>query len=249
MLRNYLMPGFALVLLAVFAAPRSTPSTVPEPGAGQTNPPAVQQAPATPPAASAKASQLEPGKPLFKPDDVCAVAMNEMHEKLGEFGLDYPEQARTVEPSAANGSGPAAEAMIALVPDPVHTHLALRFDRNIDAIQQALQDRTSEAASGWIYTNQWLPWDPVPYQASQDPVDRTNVHAFDADRECAPGFLLFRRNRFQPAVVGDKFLVVFLVGESPTSGILRQDQFINAVRGWRAVERRDDDRAARTLRI
>ena len=26
MLRNYLMPGFALVLLAVFAAPRPTPS-------------------------------------------------------------------------------------------------------------------------------------------------------------------------------------------------------------------------------
>ncbi len=32
MLRNYLMPGFALVLLAVFAAPRPTPSVAPESG-------------------------------------------------------------------------------------------------------------------------------------------------------------------------------------------------------------------------
>ena len=32
--------------------------------------------------------------------------------------------------------------MIALVPDPVHTHLALLFDRYIDVIQQALQDST-----------------------------------------------------------------------------------------------------------
>ena len=249
MLRNYLMPGFAFVLLAVFAAPRSAPSAAPEPGAVQAHALAPQQPTTTPVAAPAKVPPLEPGKPLFKPDDVCAVAMNEMHEKLGEFGLDYSEQTKTVEPSAANESGSAAEAMIALLPDPVHTHLALLFDRNVEVIQEALQDRTSEAPSGWIYTNQWLPWDPVPYQASQDPVERTNVHAFDAGRECAPGFLLFRRNRFQRNTFRDKFLVMFLVGESPTSGILRQDQFINAMRGWRAIERRDNDEPATTLRI
>ncbi|HZD50575.1 MAG TPA: hypothetical protein VE178_17665, partial [Silvibacterium sp.] len=246
MLRNYLMPGLALVLLAIFAAPRSTPTDAPEPGWTASRPAAAQQAAARREAKPAGVSQIA-GKTLVSPDDVCDLAMNEMHEKLNEFGLDYSEQGNT----AAKPAGPAAESMIALVPDPVHTHLALRFDRNIDAIQQALQDRPSEDTFGWIYTSQWLPWDPMPYQASQDPIDRTNLHLFDADRDCAPGFLLFRRNRFQPGAVGDKFLVVFLVGESPTSGILRQDQFINAVRGWRAVERRDDDRAARTstLRI
>ena len=242
MLRNYLMPGFALVLLAAFASPRSIPSAELESGRRDTGTTPVQKVTSTGQAARSKEPQIEGGKQLFSPDDVCAVATNEMHEKLGEFGLN-PELA------TAGGKESAAEAMIALVPDPVHTHLALLFDRYVDVIQQALQDSTSESAPGWIYASQWLPWDPAPYQASQDPVDRTNVHAFDADRECAPGFLIFRKNRFQGNSVEDKFLIVFLVGESPTSGILRQDQFINAMRGWREIELRDKDEPGKTLRI
>ena len=246
MLRNYLMPGFALVMLAFFAAPRSTPPVAPETASTERRPAAAQEPATNSKAASSNVPQIGTGK-LLNPDDVCSVAKWEMQEKLGEFGLNYAAQ--TGDKTAAGG--PAAEAIIALIPDPVHTHLALLFDRNVDVIQQALQDRTSEDSAGWIYTNQWLPWDPVPYQASQDAVERTNNHAFDADRECAPGFLLFRRNRFQAREVGDKFLVVFLVGESPTSGILRQDQFINAMRGWRALERREknNDQPAGTLRV
>ena len=242
MLRNYLMPGFALILLAVFASPRSTPTADLESGGRGAVGAPLQQPPAKPQSTQSKEPQLEGSAQLFSPNSVCAVAMHEMHEKLGEFGLN---------PEAAGGKGeqPASEAMIALVPDPVHTHLALLFDRYIDVMQQALQDSTSETAPGWIYASQWLPWDPVPYQASQDPVARTNMHTFDADRECAPGFLIFRKNRFQGSNVGDKFLVVFLVGESPTSGILRQDQFINAMRGWRQLEKRDQDMPGKTLRI
>ena len=241
MMRNYLMPGFALVLLAVFASPRPTPPLNVDLGASEASPNPAQQVPRPLPAAQSKQPQLEGSEQLFSPNSVCAVATREMHEKLGEFGLN-PEL-------ASSGEQPAAEAMIALVPDPVHTHLALLFDRYIDIIQQALQDSTSEKAPGWIYASQWLPWDQVPYQASQDPVVRTNIHTFDAERECAPGFLIFRRNRFQGSTVGDKFLVLFLVGESPTSGILHQDQFINAVRGWRQVEQRDTDLPGKTLRI
>src|SRR5580700_11065389 len=45
-----------------------------------------------------------------------------------------------------DGSGPKdcplqpENFVIALVPDPVHTHLALYFDRTIDTIQEAMQD-------------------------------------------------------------------------------------------------------------
>ncbi|HZD47753.1 MAG TPA: hypothetical protein VE178_03325, partial [Silvibacterium sp.] len=85
MLRNYLMPGFALVLLAVFAAPRSTPSVAPEPGLSRPRLTTAQQATTTPVGTPAKVPPLEPGKPLFSPNDVCAVARNQMHEKLGEF--------------------------------------------------------------------------------------------------------------------------------------------------------------------
>ena len=33
-----------------------------------------------------------------------------------------------------------SDFMVALLPDPVHTHLALMFDRTIEAIEEALQD-------------------------------------------------------------------------------------------------------------
>jgi hypothetical protein len=244
MLRNYLMPGFALVVLAVVTVPRSTPAAGPEAGFGQSRPAAAPKSATPGQATSAQAQQFGSGKLLYSPDAVCRVAMNQMQEKLGEFGLNYDQP-----PGKTATIGPPAEAMIALVPDPVHTHLALRFDRNIDVIQQALQDRISADAAGWIYTSQWLPWDAVPYQESQDPSDRTNLHIFDANRECAPGFLLFRRNRFRLDPVHEKFLVVFLVGESPTSGILHHMQFTNAVSAWSAIESRDDGPAKQTLRI
>ncbi len=245
MLRNYLMPGFALVLLAVFASPRSSPPSPPE-AAGTTVPASAQQLPAATQPAAGNMPNLGGSKQLYNPDQVCALAKIEMHERLAEFGVDYPEASVPATPGAASGS---AEAMIALVPDPVHTHLALLFDRYIDAVQQALQDSTSEKAPGWVYVSQWLPWDPAPYQASQDPVDRTNTHTFDANRECAPGILLFRRNRFGESRMGGKFLVLFLVGESPTSGILSRDQFSNAMYGLHQVEQRDPDLPSGTRRI
>ena len=41
---------------------------------------------------------------------------------------------------------------IAIVPNPVQTHLPLMFDRQIDSIQQAVQD------SGFNYDGSWFPW-------------------------------------------------------------------------------------------
>ena len=239
MLRNYLMPGFALILLAVFAAPRSMP-----PGAEATGA-VMQTAPSKKNSTEQKITpdevpQIGGSKQLYSPKDVCRLAKYEMHEKLNEFGVDFPDQDESTTPAAAarmtaTKPGPPVETMIALVPDPVHTHLALRFDRYVDVLQEALQDSTSEGSPGWIYVSQWLPWDPVPYQASQDPIDRTNNHIFDADRECAPGILIFRKNQYQAGYAEGKFLIVFLVGESPTSGILRQDQFIYALRSWHTI--------------
>jgi len=242
MLRNYLMPGFALVLLAVFASPRSLPSGAQPAGSGAQTAPSPQ----TPRRQTAReVPQIEGSKQLFNPGDICSVARYEMHEKLAEFGVDFPEPDEAGKPPA----GPATEtrqrsqlteSMIALVPDPVHTHLALRFDRYIDVLQQALQDGTSEKSPGWVYVSQWLPWDPVPYQSSQDPIDRTNVHGFDTDRECAPGVLIFRRNRYQQARVRGEYMIVFLVGESPTSGILHRRQILYALQSWHTIALRTE---------
>ena len=248
MLRNYLMPGFALVLLAVFASPRSIPPGAESTGRGAQAGPSPSGASTPKKAAPGKVPQLQgSSKQLFNPDDICSVAKYEMHEKLAEFGVDFPEQDE-IGKSAAISTGtkeatPPAEAMIALLPDPVHTHLALRFDRYIEVMQQALQDSTSENSPGWVYVSQWLPWDPVPYQASQDPIDRTNVHLFDADRECAPGILIFRKNGYQAGNVQGKFLIVFLISESPTSGILHQNQLLYAIQSWHTIQLRTETQA------
>ena len=43
-------------------------------------------------------------------------------------------------------------AIIATVPDPVHTHLALAFDRTVAAILQAASD------GDYVSSYYWLPW-------------------------------------------------------------------------------------------
>src|SRR5215471_3366580 len=120
--------------------------------------------------------------------------------------------------------------VIATIPDPIHTHLPLMFDRMTEAIQQAAQDEHYQ------YDTSWLPWE------EQSP---TYTHLADQDvysarksmREKQPGLLIFRHADsagsgpqgtdapLQPYRDG---LVVFLVEEDPAYGI-HTDQFNNAV--------------------
>ena len=51
-----------------------------------------------------------------------------------------------------DGSKPEIHALIATVPDPVHTHLALEFDRDMDALVQAAGD------NHYVPSYYWLPW-------------------------------------------------------------------------------------------
>src|ERR1700722_13132717 len=54
--------------------------------------------------------------------------------------------------------------VIASLPDPVHTHMALLFDRGIETIQRAAQ------ASGYLFSRAWMPWDIASHS---DPSDFT----------------------------------------------------------------------------
>src|ERR1700744_5266632 len=42
--------------------------------------------------------------------------------------------------------------LLLMVPDPLHTHLNLQFDRTIEAFQEAAQDEF------FTYDSSWLPW-------------------------------------------------------------------------------------------
>jgi hypothetical protein len=126
--------------------------------------------------------------------------------------------------------------IIAIVPDPLHTHFSLTFDRLMESIQQGAQDED------YVYDSSWLPWDTQ---------EQSFVLLADADksddrkkaRESQPGVLLFRKNPSvqdtNAAVVPPDMdgLAVFVVGEEPTSGVHKR-QFENAAQWIKKLQQR-----------
>jgi hypothetical protein len=128
---------------------------------------------------------------------------------------------------ALRNRGGSLQFMIAIVPDPLHTHFSLSFDRLAEAIQQGAQDEH------YLYDSSWMPWETeepsLVLLADQDKLDDRKKA-----REEQPGILLFRKAEpgKNPYAHG---LIVFVVGEEATSGI-HKEQFQNAV-GWIAALR------------
>jgi hypothetical protein len=138
--------------------------------------------------------------------------------------------------------------LFATVPDPVDTHLALDFDRRIEAILDAAQ------ASGFSYDRYWLPWEPgyVPLEDNSEG-HRKILHQLRSEQ---PGLLLLRRlpvpNSGPGGATSDQnsdaqkidqkpeILFVFLIGETPTAGIHRL-QFANAMRYMKEIDRSQYD--------
>jgi len=110
---------------------------------------------------------------------------------------------------------PDLHFVIAIVPNPVQTHLPLLFDRSIEVIQQAAQDE------GYSYDGSWFPWDNTV--SDSDSLDDTEIaKTLEEDKHKQPGVLVFRRGLTNPDELRQPYsggLVVFLVGEQPTGGI------------------------------
>ena len=108
-------------------------------------------------------------------------------------------------------------AVIATVPDPLHTRMSMETDRYLDAIQQAAFD------SGFELAMQWLPWTVKAAAEKTGAVPGSTDKSFDWER--LPGLLLFRHHFFNQVsdVSGapgpDSLLLVFVVGETPTAGV------------------------------
>jgi|GEM_PF-2156929 len=119
--------------------------------------------------------------------------------------------------------------VIAFLPDPAHTQLNLYFDRGVDSIEQAAQER------GFNFDRAILPWDIEPHPESTDFEKREHEAAAKAQREAFPGLMVFRRTAASEDPAAPRNLLVFIVGEAPTSGI-RKDQFTNALRIMDAIE-------------
>ncbi|HYO14466.1 MAG TPA: hypothetical protein VE685_14815, partial [Thermoanaerobaculia bacterium] len=116
---------------------------------------------------------------------------------------------------AERPAGTRLEFLVALVPDPLDSYMPERFDQAVDAIQQAYADPGSVGTpSQYLLDRVWLPWTD-PDAATARTWRRT------------PGVLLFRDPR------QGLLSTVFLVGESPKSGIAREP-FRNALQVIRA---------------
>lgn len=106
----------------------------------------------------------------------------------------------------------APQIVLAITPDPIHTHGALLFDRLVDAAEDALQD------SGWDYQGSWLPWKPSSGKPDGTIEDREEERRFDSGIEEYPGVILFRPSDPQTKKPP---LIVLVSGDSATSGVVK----------------------------
>jgi hypothetical protein len=119
--------------------------------------------------------------------------------------------------------------VVAIVPDPAHTHLSLFFDRSIDAIEQAAQ------RAGYAFDRATMPWDYLSHPESTDFVTRLRQAEYTRNKEQLPGLMIFRKANPDPQNSKDAApLFVFIVGETPTGGI-HKEQFRKALRAIRKI--------------
>jgi len=99
--------------------------------------------------------------------------------------------------------------LIATVPDPETTHLAIYFDRALESLTAAAGD------VGYTFDRYWLPWSVEPEQSLTLLDDQEQRREEQRKKSQQPGVLVFRGKKKDP----QSALVIFLVGETPTSGI------------------------------
>jgi hypothetical protein len=103
--------------------------------------------------------------------------------------------------------------IIATVPNPANSQLALSFDRTIESIERAAGDR------GFLFDRFVFPWDAEPHR-QPDPEKNRVEEKRRRDSEAKPGMLLFR-GHFDESDPMHQFesLAIMLVPENPSSGV------------------------------
>ena len=116
---------------------------------------------------------------------------------------------------------PDIHALIAIVPDPARTNMALQFDRMMDALMAAAGD------NGYFSSYYWLPWKEQAIRV-KDLVEgggERGENSTGSDDE--PGLIILKHVPGPSEKESDSFtpehfnhvVYLFLVGETPTTGI------------------------------
>lgn len=113
-----------------------------------------------------------------------------------------------------------SDVILAFVPDPRHTNLSLLFDRQMEALQQGIQN------AGWTFQRALMPWENSEPPEFADFISRDLEKTSEEETEKEPGLLIFTRANLKNSSLTDK-LLVFVIGESPTGGV-RKPQFWSA---------------------
>jgi hypothetical protein len=142
-------------------------------------------------------------------------------------------------PSPASGTDelhrPEITAIVATVPDPIHSHMALEFDRAVDAIFLAAAD------NGYLGSYYWLPWRRDADSLAKTESTASSQKDANITRERQPGLIILRyspkaaewdkdknKERFSSASY-HRVIYLFLVGETPALGV-NGTQLLNAFR-------------------
>ena len=126
-----------------------------------------------------------------------------------------------------------ARFVFALLPDPVHTHLGLLFDRSIAAIQLAAERQH------YVFDRAILPWDRSVHQDTDLEKRREEIKDQHL-READPGLLIFREGLSRQTGPDSESgsLFVFVIGETATGGV-RTLQFQRAITLMRKIRGTD----------
>jgi hypothetical protein len=172
----------------------------------------------------------------------CSAVGEAVVDFLAIKDLHFPSQC--YEPSDVPQDQPSADLaekssrlrfVVALLPDPVHTHSSALFDQFAAAIQEASQDEEYE------FDSSWMPWDAD--ESSYPLLDDEKRASRERDwRQVQPGIILFRKNcsdkkscHGDPSGSYREGLFVLVVGEDATHGIQRE-QFSNALDWITAIQ-------------
>jgi len=169
---------------------------------------------ASPPSNHTRSEQQAPN-----PDDLRKQGESDYKRQIDNLFLQYCRDGDAAETAECNLQ--EDDFVIALIPDPVHTHLALAFDRTTDTIQEALQD------DGYVFYRAIVPWDHETHPQPDDYKIRSDAKRYQEGSEHLPGIMLFRPSG-EKTDAPKNTLAVMLVGETPTSGV-DKEQFSKAV--------------------
>jgi hypothetical protein len=119
---------------------------------------------------------------------------------------------------------PEISTIVATIPDPIHSHLALDFDRSVDAILLAAAD------NGYLGSYYWLPWrSQVNSLSTSEAASNPAPKDEDNTRERQPGLIILRytpdaaewanhKDCFSSASYR-RVIYLFLVSETPALGV------------------------------